>query len=157
MTTVHHQQERALAYIASNQAQPLLLWWRRDLGLGASKNKRALIGQFKGKIPSRREVPPPEGWRATTPKVAAWRATRRKRHVDPSFVESRLLLCARRFLSPNEKNVFHSFRPGWMRQNAGQKVFTRTPERAYICLPRCWKILPLSCFFFFKKERSIIR
>ena len=26
--------------IASNQAQPLLIWWRRDLGLGASKNRR---------------------------------------------------------------------------------------------------------------------
>ena len=26
-------------------------------GPGASKNKRALIGSFKGKIPSRREVP----------------------------------------------------------------------------------------------------
>ena len=26
--------------LASNQAQPLLIWWRRDLGLGASKNRR---------------------------------------------------------------------------------------------------------------------
>ena len=25
--------------LASNQAQPLLIWWRRDLGLGASKNR----------------------------------------------------------------------------------------------------------------------
>ena len=56
--------------VASSQAQPLLIWWRRDLGLGGNKNKHALIGQFKRKIPSRREVPPPEGWRATTPK---WR------------------------------------------------------------------------------------
>ena len=53
--------------LASNQAQPLLIWWRRDLGLGASKNKRALIGSFKRKIPSRREVLQPEGWCATTP------------------------------------------------------------------------------------------
>ena len=43
--------------LASNQAQPLLIWWRRDLGLGASKNKRALIGSFKGKIPLTRWVP----------------------------------------------------------------------------------------------------
>ena len=26
--------------LASNQAQALLIWWRRDLGLGASKNRR---------------------------------------------------------------------------------------------------------------------
>ena len=29
-----------LSALASNQAQPLLIWWRRDLGLGASKNRR---------------------------------------------------------------------------------------------------------------------
>ena len=40
---------RQVNALASNQAQPLLIWRRRDLGLGASKNKRALIGQFKGK------------------------------------------------------------------------------------------------------------
>ena len=29
----------ACSDLASNQAQPLLIWWRRDLGLGASKNR----------------------------------------------------------------------------------------------------------------------
>ena len=43
--------------LASNQAQPLLIWWRRDLRLGASKNKRALIGSFKGKSPSKGKIP----------------------------------------------------------------------------------------------------
>ena len=33
-------EQRATFLLASNQAQPLLIWWRRDLGLGASKNRR---------------------------------------------------------------------------------------------------------------------
>ena len=89
--------------VASNQAQPLLIWRRRDLGLGASKNKRALIGQFKGKIPSRREVPSPEGRRATTPK---WRRDVQREENATSI--RHLLLCARRFLHPNEKNGFQT-------------------------------------------------
>ena len=75
-------------YLASNQAQPLLIWWRRDLGLGASKNKRALIGSFKGKIPSRRGSSPTRGMACHNPRVAAWRATRRKRHVDSTVISS---------------------------------------------------------------------
>ena len=76
----------------------------RDLGLGASKNKRALIGQFKGKIPSRREVPSPEGRRATTPK---WRRDVQREENATSI--RHLLLCARRFLPPNEKNGFQTY------------------------------------------------
>ena len=155
-TTMHAEERQHECYLASNQAQPLLIWWRRDLGLGASKNKRALIGQFKGKIPSRREVPHP---RDGAPQPQSGGVTcnqgRRKRHVDPSFVESRLLLCARRFLSPNEKNVFHSFRPGWMRQNAGQKVFTRT--RIYLSsslLEDPPSVLFFFFFFFFFQKRK---
>ena len=40
--------------------------WHAIPRVGASKNKRALIGSFKGKIPSKREDPLPRGWRATT-------------------------------------------------------------------------------------------
>ena len=65
------------------------------LGLGASKNKRALIGSFKGKIPSKREDPLPRGWRATT----EWRRdVPRKENATSIRQSSRVTipLCTRR-------------------------------------------------------------
>ena len=85
---------------------------------------------------------------------------REEKNVDPSFVESRLLLCARRFLSPNEMNVFQT----WMHGGNKMQAKSFLPERAYtcICLFRCWKIPSLSFFFFFfllqeRKEHNVER
>ena len=118
-------------------------------GPGASKNKRALIGSFKGKIPSRREVPPPpppEGWRATTPE---WRRDAQREenatYVDPSFNLLNHDSCFA-YVDFFRRMKITSFRPGWRRQNAGQKVYTRT--RKYLSFPLLEEP-PVSFFFLF--------
>ena len=109
---------------------------------GASKNKRALIGSFKGKIPSRREVSPANGWCATTPE---WQ---RDVQREDNATWIRLLLnhdsCFAHVDSFRRKKRT-SLSRGWRKQNAGQKVYTKTR----ICLSFPLLGDPLCPFFFF--------
>ena len=110
---------------------------------GASKNKRALIGSFKGKIPSRREVSPANGWCATTPE---WQ---RDVQREDNATWIRLLLnhdsCFVHVDSFRRKKERPSHLDGGNKMQAKRFI----PKRAYVCLFRCWEILSVLFFFFF--------
>ena len=73
-------------YLASNQAQPLLIWWRRDLGLGASKNRR-ICNHYVFKVVSQNLADRQRVTRVVT-RVSGGTAERRTGSVTPARVRN---------------------------------------------------------------------